>query len=329
MIIFLNEHVFHLNESLPNLETNSISPRQKPLVWTERAAEPEPVQSIPGSRGRAAGRTASAASEDSTPGAAARRPGAGLGGGRDQTGAPREPAAAAAAPGRGRPFPRQPRPGAAVPMGRGRGGERRERSEGIPPPHAHNPAQGRRRPGAPPGLGSRRSGSRARPDLPCTPAPGHSPRSERTGCRPPWSRRPAGGGRGGAGSRPRPPPRPRPGRPAPCPEPAGAGDRAAPARLRRRPPLPGRPGALSRRLDSRPEGPRRSAGPGGGGAWKPVSLQKRGVRATAPGTGPHPGAPCPGGSSRHWICSLQNATRNRSQDKEQKSMELLDFVLVG
>lgn len=221
MIIFLNEHVFHLNESLPNLETNSISPRQKPLVWTERAAEPEPVQSIPGSRGRAAGRTASAASEDSTPGAAARRPGAGLGGGRDQTGAPRGPAAAAA-PGRGRPFPRQPRPGAAVPVGRGRGGER---SEGIPPPHAHTtPRRG--------GGGGRghRPGSAAAgpargpcPDLPCTPAPGHSPRSERTGCRPPWSRRPAGGGRGGAGSRPRPPPRPRPGRPAPLPRAGGSG----------------------------------------------------------------------------------------------------------
>lgn len=37
------------------------------------------------------------------------------------------------------------------------------------------------------------------PRLPCIPAPGHSPRSERTGCRPPWPRQPAGGGRAGGG----------------------------------------------------------------------------------------------------------------------------------
>lgn len=218
-------------------------------------------------------------------------------------------------------------------MGRGRGGEEggeRRNPPPAPPPHTHNPAQGRRRPGAPPGLGSPRSGSRGPvrtyrvPPLQVTLLVAKGRDVDLHG----RAGRPAEGEEGrahGRGHRPAP----GPAAPPPFPEPAGSGDRAARSRLRRRPPPPGRPGALSGRLGSRPEGRRRSAGPGGGGAWKPVSLQKRGVRATAPGTGPHPGAPCPGGSSRHWICSLQNTTRNRSQDKEQKSMELLDFVLVG
>ena len=126
----------------------------------------------------------------------------------------------------------------------GGGEERREGSEGIPP----RPTTTHTQPRA--GAAAAGGTSRARqpqvrlagpcPDLPCTPAPGHSPRSERTGCRPPWSRRPAGGGRGGAGSRPWPPPRPRPGRPASLPR---AGGIRRPRGSVPAPPPPAAPGA--------------------------------------------------------------------------------------
>lgn len=209
-----------------------------------------------------------------------------------------------------------PAPGRSLPSGPGEGGKGR----GAKGPHPSTPRRGggcrRNLPDSAAAGLARGALSRRGRRLPCIPAPGHSPRSERTGCRPPWSRQPAkrraSAGRAlGRGRRPAPgpaapPPFPEPTGPRECAERARGGSPRAGSRGRgdsvaRR--SLGGPGAGaggrepracgSGLLGFRPKGRQRSAGPGGGGAWKPVSLQKRGVRATAPGTGPHPDAPCP------------------------------------
>lgn len=72
------------------------------------------------------------------------------------------------------------------------------------------------------------------PRLPCIPAPGRSPRSERTGCRPPWPRQPAGGGRAGGGlAAAAPPPAERPAS-LPCAPRTQTQRRPAPSRQRLR-----------------------------------------------------------------------------------------------
>lgn len=298
MRIFKNQHIFHLNE----LGTQH-QPAGKPLVSGQRGQLCQKrTQPIPGSRGRAAGRMASAASEDSTPGAPARAPGRVWEGKGTEPGDP------------GRPQP--PRQGGGARFLDNRAG--RSPSSGLEEGSGARgpPAQGRRRPGAPP----------AQP--PRARFPGSCPAAARAyrvsplqvtllvakrrdvdlhGC----AGRPAEDGRG-AGSRPRPPPRPRPGRPAPGPAPVRPGGCAARAQVGcwpRRPRRSGRPrgGSWGReprargsgRRDSEPAGLRGSLGPeeaGPGNLW----VCRKGVCAPplrAPRPGPHPGAPCPSGSA--------------------------------
>lgn len=60
-----------------------------------------------------------------------------------------------------------------------------------------------------------------------------------------------------------------------------------------------------------------------------MSLQKRGVRASAPGAGvgPHPGAPWPSGAGGRCVCISPEATLSDLQDGgELKSMERLDSL---
>lgn len=135
---FLNGNVFHLNESLPVSETNPASARGKGhLSGRSRQLSPEPVQSIPGLQGRAAGRTASAIQ--------------GLGSQLQPGGRERGWEGEGTKPGRpGSPPPPPRRGGARFPDNRaraqpspvGRGGGRRGRGAKESPPHAHSPRRG-------------------------------------------------------------------------------------------------------------------------------------------------------------------------------------------
>lgn len=151
-------------------------------------------RSAAGLRRAGGGRTASAASRDSAPGAPAPQTRSGAGRGKGLNRGPRAPAAAA--PRRGARF-LDNRAGHSPSSGTGEGRERRDPLRGgggaRGPSRAQPPRPGSRGPVPPRAAPT--------PRLPCIPSPGHSPRSETTGCRPPWPRQPARRGRAGGGGR--------------------------------------------------------------------------------------------------------------------------------